>query len=170
MTRKNRSDQEKKLGRRNVKYELQMLNAGVEAKVKHLCIPKEKRDAFIGSAFTDSILLHVRNLFDFFKHPSAKDYVRAKDFLQNKPWIPTKFKKIDNRLIKEINIYRSHISYSRKMGVEKPKWKVEELQEMRDEIFEVYEEFVAKLPALERPNWKIQNKNKINILCLNITS
>ncbi|HAB54097.1 MAG: hypothetical protein A2315_06470 [Ignavibacteria bacterium RIFOXYB2_FULL_35_12] len=154
MTRKIRSDQEKKLARRNVKYELNILNTIVEAKLKHLCLPKEERDASIGSAFMDSILLHVRNLFDFLEHPPASDYVRAKDILQDK-WKPPKFKIINNNLMKEINNYRMHITYSRKMGEEKPDW---DIKKMRDEINAAYQEFRKELPDPDRPLWKIQSK------------
>ena len=62
---------------------------------------------------------------------------------------------MDHKLIKKTDTYRSHILYSRKVGEEKPKWKI---RKMRDEIFEAYEEFIAQLPISERPNWKIQNK------------
>lgn len=152
MMRKNRSEQEKKLARRYVKYELRMLNAAVEAKLKHLSLDSKKRDKYIGSIYLDSILLHVRNLFEFLNRKPKDDYIRAMDFLDNKSWKPTKFKTINHVLITKIETYRSHLSYLRKIGEEMPKWKI---KKMRDEIFEVFKEFVDQLPISERTNWKI---------------
>jgi len=155
MTRKIRSDQEKKLARGFVKYELKMLNAGVEAKLKHLRLSKENRDRFIGSVYTDSILLHVRNLYEFLIYTPYKDSIRAIDFLKNKSWESSELNLVNKALIEVINKYRSHPSYSRKMGEEKPKWKI---KEMRDEINAAYQEFIEELPVPERSHWKIQSK------------
>ena len=44
---KNRSGEEIKRARRYIKYELKMLNASVEAKLKHLSLDRKKRDKFI---------------------------------------------------------------------------------------------------------------------------
>lgn len=154
MKNKKRSEQEIKTARLNVKYELKMLNASVEAKLNHLSLAKEEKNKFIGSIYLDSILLHFRNLYDFF---CSKNYVMAKYFLQNKSWMPTKFKLYNKKLIDEINVYRSHITYARKMGEEKPKWEIETI---RNEIIKVYKEFLDQLNPDERDKWKI-SKNKL---------
>ncbi|OGU45246.1 MAG: hypothetical protein A2000_03550 [Ignavibacteria bacterium GWB2_36_8] len=151
MTSKIRSPRE--ITRINIKYELRMINVGTDVKSEHLKEKKkkkisEKRDDFIGSIYTDSILLHVRNLYYFFY---SKKGAKAKDFLLHK-WMPTKFNKIDNKLIDDISIYRSHISKSRKMGDGKPKWE-RIIEKMRDEISKVYEEFREQLSHKELENW-----------------
>jgi hypothetical protein len=153
--KRKRTELELKNARQYVKYELKMLNAGVEAKLKHLRLPNRKRNKYIGSIYLDSILLHIRNLFEFLNRKSKDDYIRAIDFFDNTSWKPTKFKIINHKLIKEIEIYRSHLSFNRMIADKKPKW---ELKRMRDEIFEVFNEFVSQLPISERANWKILTK------------
>jgi len=143
----------REIARINVKYELRILNFAVDKKLEHLNNKRQnkrrdKKDDFIGSVYNDSILLHVRNLFNFFY---SEEGVKARDYLNNK-WKPTKFKTINKSIITKINIYRSHLSKSREMGTAKPIWE-RKIPKMRDEISEVYEEFREQLSLNEQPKW-----------------
>lgn len=145
----------REIARRNVKYEIKMFNFAVDIKLEHLDKKKhkkirDKKDDFLGSIYTDSILLHVRNLFKFF---NSEDGAKAKDYLNNN-WKPTKFKTIDKCIITKINLYRSHISKKRKIGTGKPIWE-KLIEDMRYDIAEVYEEFREQLSAKELKNWPI---------------
>ena len=151
MPSKNLSQRE--ISRRNVKYEIQIFNLGVELKLAHLenkgkKAVRNRKDDFIGSIYTDSILLHVRNLYKFFK---SENGAQANDYLHIK-WKPTKFNKINKNLIADINNYRSHISKTRKMGKGRPIWE-EIIEDLRNEIAEVYAEFRRNLSDREIEHW-----------------
>ena len=140
--------------RLNVKYEIKIFNLAVELKLAHLKNKKkknvrDKRDDFVGSIYNDSILLHVRNLYKFF---NSNNGAKAKDYLHRKWEGPTKFNKINEDLITDINNYRSHISNARKIGEGKPIWE-KIIETMREEIADVYEEFREQLSEEELKNW-----------------
>jgi len=155
------TSQELELARSFVVYELRMLFASVDAYFD----PKRSREnACIGSAFTDSILLHVRNLYDFLTgEPKKLDDIIAEHFVNrgyDSPWKSSKLTYLESRM-NDINKYRSHLTYSRRMGNDKPKF---DTKKMRNVIAEAFQEFIEVLSNSERLQWErlISNQEEIN--------
>ena len=147
------SIEEREKARDHIYYELRMLETAVNAYFDPL---RSRENPHIGSAFTDSILLHVRNLYEFFcGNPSENDDIVAAHFIANKDdttWATSKLGCISSNM-KDINKFRSHITYTRtKYRMDWPR------REMRDEIFNTYNEFLEKLSSDERPKWHSFNK------------
>lgn len=152
------SVQELEIARSSVLYELRMLISSTNT---YFDRSRSRDDPHIGSAFTDSILMHVRNLFVFLTYkPSSKDDIVTGHFVKDvngNPWSSSKLTFIES-CKDDINKYRSHLTYSRKMGKAKPEWN---RKRMHDEIIDAFREFFELLPNSEWLYWKEIIKDSI---------
>lgn len=143
------TDEELKGARKHVLYELRMLHAAASA---YLDSAHSRKDPQIGSAFTDSLLLHARNLYKFLTGmPGYNDDMVAGHFVSKNdgtPWTSSKLKLVRS-CMSDINKFRSHLTYSRVgPGRDWPR------PEIRDEIVDAFHEFIALLPDSEQEHWK----------------
>ena len=137
---------------KHVLYELRLLRKIVadRADPSLFC---DKNKKYLRSALRDSILLHVRNLYDFLTcPPKNKDDIVAGHFLSNPdgtPWMSSSLSFV-KKCIGPINKARSHLTYTRiKMG--KYPWRE---RKMLQEIDAAFSEFLAALPPSGRSAWR----------------
>ena len=143
------TDDEKKIAPVMFRYELTTFWHALDI---HINLSGEY--ATIGKAVhnetLESLLIHTRNLFDFFYGPEIpNDDIRAFHFIEKSVlWRPSKSEYLEE-IKPSINKHLTHLTYSRIQGKE---W---DWKKIALEINEAYKEFLEALPYEEVGNWKI---------------
>ena len=131
-------------------YELRMFRGSVGA-LQNLQHPNPALQTTFRNATLESMLVHARNLLDFFcGAPSAKDDIRAGHFVSKggSSWTSSKLGFLKEHK-DDINKHLSHLTFAR-VG-EKPQWEPSRIQ---TEIEAAYAEFLGLLPESERKAWQ----------------
>ncbi len=133
-----------------VKYELCMFRM---ASRMWLDEDRPRDDAYLGSALLDSALLHTRSLLEFLtKYPNS-DSVVARDFLDSDSDWKSSGLSLEKAYNKEINIFRSHISWARINS----SWTWEDkLPGIVNDIETAFTGFIRALPDEEQSAWHIE--------------
>jgi hypothetical protein len=105
------------------------------------------------NATLESLLVHVRNLFDFFYGgETVKDDMRAFHFVRGGMlWQAPKSAYLE-RMRPRINKHLSHLTYSRVLT--KPSWN---LMQIQAETEKANKKFLDALPDEEVDQWKVDN-------------
>lgn len=137
-------------------YELNMFRAAVNANIGLPQSSKKIDRNILLNATLESVLLHARNLLDFFCREPWKDDIRAFHFLpkQDALWKSSKLAYLSS-IRNDINKHLSHLTYKR--VAKKAEW---DLVRISKEIEEAFKEFLAILPEKERENWIIKTSTK----------
>jgi hypothetical protein len=134
---------------RNYFYELSMFRHMLIACV-NLARQHSQSSEIFKNATLESLLVHVRNLFDFFYGGETdKDDMRAFHFVKGGMlWQAPKAAYLE-KMRPKINKHLSHLTYSRVLMT--PSWN---LMQMAAEIEEANKKFLEALPAVEADRWK----------------
>ena len=129
-------------------YELNMFRNAIDAHNLNWRNPSVQ--VIFDNVTLESLLLHARNLFDFFNGGATdKDDMRAFHFIKGKEfWQSSKLQYLKT-VRPEINKHLSHLTYSRVSR--KPRWK---WRKIAQEIEEAYKEFLEALPDEDVPQWR----------------
>lgn len=129
-------------------YELRMFRIATDA----LADPSVQSNPALKNVIIESVLIHARNLHDFFSgNESSNDDMIAGHFVR-KPngtaWKSSKLTFIAS-CKGDINKALSHLTYTRVKF--KPAWDIDRI---RQDVEKAYVEFLAFLPVTESPKWQ----------------
>jgi len=141
-----------------LEYELLMLN-GTAKRLSALPIFQEGELSALTierNAYTESFLIHMRNLIDFFEDWKDKKDIRCSDFNIKKVLIqlPT------NNTRDEINKFLSHLT-KRRIREESPEWKHAEIKK---ELNKHMRCFIEKIPETTFPKDGVGSKKRFESL------
>ncbi|OGY88906.1 MAG: hypothetical protein A3B30_01020 [Candidatus Komeilibacteria bacterium RIFCSPLOWO2_01_FULL_52_15] len=148
---------DKQLALAEIYYELLMLNSTERQLAKLHFYGKENSDLTLKRRiYTESFLIHARNLIDFFEDWKNDKDIRCSDFNISKASV----KLPDNNTKSEINKYLSHLTKER-IKKQSPLW---EITKIKEELHKYFKYFLSGLPEDSFPKNDFGSKKSFESL------
>jgi hypothetical protein len=137
---------------RHVLWEMDVFLAATDLRLDHT---QWRHHKYLYSIYTDSLLIHARNLYHFFSgNKTRKGDIVAADLVTDADGTPWKTSGLSflRSCVDDISKFRGHLTSIR--NERDRRWSDSVVRRIRSEIEAAWLEFVMLIPESERKQWK----------------